>query len=170
MDQQNKTFSTQLPPNAFQSLELVSTAPKPNMAERQPHSKHCDTLWPRPTAEFKLQPILRFVWDHRRRSHIRCRRLEMGKFSCGEFSRSGRFLDSRNLRPSMTSAIVDDFRSNRFPARARDSLHLNIFGARNWFQIPNTYDQSARISASRLRRLVLASAISTRSIPKLCSP
>ena len=21
------------------------------------------------------------------------------------------------------------------------SLHLNIFGARNWFQIPNTYDQ-----------------------------
>ena len=56
--------------------------------------------------------------------------------------RSGRFLDTPEFTPihaiGNNGTIFDHF---DYQPTGRDAFHLNVFGARNWFQIPNTYDQ-----------------------------
>ncbi len=56
--------------------------------------------------------------------------------------RSGRFLDVPEFTPihdiGNNGTLFDRF---DYQPTGRDALHVNIFGARNWFQIPNTYDQ-----------------------------
>ncbi len=65
-----------------------------------------------------------------------------GNFLVIDSSRSGRFLDSPEFQPFHDIGNTRRFRSRRLPAAAsRESLHLNMFVARNWFQIPVTYDQ-----------------------------
>ena len=84
-DQQSKTFSTQLPPNAFQSLELISGAPNAEFGDKTSLVVSAVTrsgLGQRPTASFRH--ILRLVWEYRRRSHIWHRRREMGQFPRSE--------------------------------------------------------------------------------------
>ncbi len=65
-----------------------------------------------------------------------------GNFTAVNASRSGHFLDSPELLPihdiGNNESIVD--RIDWQPDGA-DSFHLNLFVARNWFQIPNSYDQ-----------------------------
>jgi len=43
-----------------------------------------------------------------------------------------------------------------YQPNGHDSLHLNIFGARNWFQIPNTYDQLNQDQRQRATTFSLA--------------
>jgi hypothetical protein len=65
--------------------------------------------------------------------------------------RSGRFLDAPEYAP------FHDIGNNQslfdrldFQPTAQDSLHLNLFSARNWIQIPNTYDQLAQDQRQRV--------------------
>jgi len=63
-----------------------------------------------------------------------------GNFITIDGTRSGRFLDSPEFTPfhdkGNNASIFDrvDYQPNE------DAFHLNLFTARNWFQIPNTYD------------------------------
>jgi hypothetical protein len=67
---------------------------------------------------------------------------KFGNFLVANSSRTGRFLDSPEFTPfhdkGNNATIFDRI---DYQPTGHDSLHLNIFGARNWFQIPNTYDQ-----------------------------
>src|SRR5581483_8640252 len=69
---------------------------------------------------------------------------KFGNFLSANTLRSGRFLDTPEFRPfhaiGNNYTIFDrlDFQPN-----ARDVFHLNLFNARNWFQVPNTFDQLA---------------------------
>jgi hypothetical protein len=59
--------------------------------------------------------------------------------------RSGRFLDTPEFNP--IHAIGNNsntFHRFDYEPSDKDALHLNIFLARNWFQIPNTLDQPAQ--------------------------
>ena len=60
-------------------------------------------------------------------------------------SRSGRFLDTPEFRPfhavGNNYTVFDRF--DYQPAGGKDFFHINLFHARNWFQIPDTYDQLA---------------------------
>ena len=66
----------------------------------------------------------------------------MGNFLAVNALRSGRFLDTPELTPihaiGNSGTIFDHFDYN---PNGKDVFHLNVLGARNWFQIPNTYDQ-----------------------------
>src|ERR1035437_9027460 len=67
---------------------------------------------------------------------------KVGNFLALDASRSGRFLDSPEFTPfhdkGNNATIFDRF---DWQPDGADVLHLNIFLAHNWIQIPNTYDQ-----------------------------
>ena len=69
---------------------------------------------------------------------------KFGFFMAADSSRTGRFLDTPEFDPLHDIGNTETFlQSPGLSAGQNDSLHLNLFLARNWFQIPNTYDQQA---------------------------
>ena len=142
-DQQSKTFSTQLPPNAFQSLELVSTGPGAEYGDKTGLIVNTVTrsgLGQKPTASFDATyGSFGTVGEE---ATFGIGGSQWGNFLVVNSSRTGRFLDSPEFQPfhdiGNNETIFD--RVDYQPG-SRDSLHLDLFGARNWFQIPNTYDQ-----------------------------
>ena len=80
-DQQSKTFSTQLPPNAFQSLELVSSAPSAEYGDKTGLIVNTVTrsgLGQK--AERQSRSELWLFRHHRRTGHLRNRGSEVGQF------------------------------------------------------------------------------------------
>jgi Carboxypeptidase regulatory-like domain len=142
-DQQSKGFSTQIPPNAFQSLELLSTSPDAQYGGKtslivntvtrsglgQPLSASFDTYYGSfgtlgEDATFGIGGV------------------KWGNFLVVDSSRSGRFLDSPEFMPLHDIGNnLDIFDRIDYQPTGRDALHFNIFLARNWFQIPDTDDQ-----------------------------
>jgi hypothetical protein len=142
-DQQSKTFSTQLPPNAFQSLELISGAPNSEYGDKTSLVVSAVTrsgLGQKPTAS--LETYYGSFGNFGEAATFGIGGAKWGNFLVVNSDRSGRFLDSPQFTPfhdkGNNESIFD--RIDVQPG-SRDSFHLNLFGARNWFQIPNTYDQ-----------------------------
>ncbi len=142
-DQQSKTFSTQLPPNAFQSLELVSTAPNAEYGDKTSLIVNTVTrsgLGQKPSASFEA--TYGSFGTIGEEATFGVGGSKWGNFLIVNSSRTGRFLDSPEFAPfhdiGNNETIFD--RVDYQPG-SRDSLHLDMFGARNWFQIPDTYDQ-----------------------------
>lgn len=157
-DQQNKTFSTQLPPNAFQSLELISSAPNAEYGDKTSLVVSAVTksgLGQKPTASLDLnygsfgtvgeEATFGFGGD------------KWGNFLVANFSRTGRFLDTPEFTPFHDKGNSETlFDRVDYQPGSRDSLHLNLFAARNWFQIPNTYDQLQQDQRQQARTLGFA--------------
>jgi outer membrane cobalamin receptor len=142
-DQQNKTFSTQLPPNAFQSLELVTSAPSAEYGGKTGLIVNTVTrsgLGQKPTAS--LDAYYGSFGTVGEDASFGIGGSKWGNFLVVDSSRTGRFLDSPEFTPfhdiGNNETIFD--RVDYQPTGV-DSFHLDMFGARNWFQIPNTYDQ-----------------------------
>jgi Carboxypeptidase regulatory-like domain len=142
-DQQSKTFSTQLPPNAFQSLELISGAPNPEYGDKTSLVVSAVTrsgLGKKPTGS--LDTYYGSFGTFGEQATFGIGGAKWGNFLVMNSDRSGRFLDSPEFTPFHDKGNNESiFDRIDFQAGSRDSLHLNVFGARNWFQIPNTYDQ-----------------------------
>ena len=142
-DQQNKTFSTQLPTNAFQSLELVTSAPSAEYGDKTGLIVNTVTrsgLGQKPSASFDAYyGSFGTVGED---ATFGIGGSKWGNFLVADSSRSGRFLDSPEFTPfhdkGNTETIFDRV---DYQPTGRDSLHLDMFAARNWFQIPVTYDQ-----------------------------
>jgi hypothetical protein len=142
-DQQNKTFSTQLPPNAFQSLELVSSAPNAEYGDKTGLIVNTVTrsgLGQKPTAS--LDTYYGSFGTFGEDATFGIGGPKWGNFLVVDSNRSGRFLDSPEFTPFHDKGNSESiFDRIDFQLTNRDSLHLNLFGARNWFQIPNSYGQ-----------------------------
>jgi len=142
-DQQNKTFSTQLPSNAFQSLELVTSGASAEYGGKTGLIVNTVTrsgLGQKPTASFDAYyGSFGTVGEN---ATFGIGGSKWGNFLVVDSSRSGRFLDSPEFTPfhdiGNTATIFDRI---DYQPTGVDSFHLDLFGARNWFQIPNTYDQ-----------------------------
>ena len=68
-------------------------------------------------------------------------------------SRSGRFLDTPEYWPFHDIGNDENvFSRSDYQPNAKNMFHLNIMGARNWFQIPNTFPQ--RDSGQDQRQMV----------------
>ncbi len=142
-DQQNKTFSTQLPPNAFQSLEMVTSAPNAEYGDKTSLVVSAVTrsgLGQKPTASLDLNyGSFGSVGEE---ATLGFGSAKWGNFLVANFSRTGRFLDTPEFTPFHDKGNNGTlFDRVDYQPGAHDSLHLNLFAARNWFQIPNTYDQ-----------------------------
>jgi hypothetical protein len=152
-DQQSKVFSTQLPTNAIQSMELITGAP---LAEFGDKSSLVDQITTRSGLGAMRQfgnvdayygsfgsagGDIGYGFGNER----------MGNFLALDGTRSGRFLDTPEF------AAFHDKGNNQtifdrldFQPTSVDAVHLNLFTARNWIQIPNDYDQLAQDQKQRV--------------------
>ena len=143
-DQQSKNYSNQLPLNIFQSIEVLSGALPAEYGEKTSLVVNAITRsglgMTRPTGSFSAQ--YGSFGTLGQNFTLGVGGTKWGNFAALNSSRSGRYLDAPEF------ATLHDVGNNqkifdRFDAQpgAYDSLHLNLYLARSWFQIPNTWDQ-----------------------------
>ncbi len=152
-DQQNKVFSTQLPANAFQSMELDSTAPGAEYGDKTGLIVNAVTrsgLGQKPTASFEANyGSFGAIGEE---ATFGIGGSQWGNFLVVDSSRSGRFLDSPEFQPFHDIGNGETiFDRIDYQPGSKDSFHLDLFGARNWFQIPDTYDQLSQDQRQQAR-------------------
>jgi hypothetical protein len=142
-DQQSKAFSTQIPLNAIQSMELITGTPPAEFGDKTSLIVNAVTrsgLGQKPNGSFVAQRSSFGTYSEE--GTFGFGGAKLGNFLSVNALRSGRFLDTPELDPihaiGNSGTIFDHFDYN---PNGKDVFHLNILGARNWFQIPNTYDQ-----------------------------
>jgi outer membrane cobalamin receptor len=143
-DQQSKLFSTQLPLNAIESMELITGAPDAEFGDKTSLVVNAVTRSGlgkgKPFGSIALQygsfgtpsEEASLGWGNSR----------YGNFIVANALRSNRFLDTPEFTPLHAIGNNETFFDHfDYQANKSDTFHVNLFGARNWFQIPNTYDQ-----------------------------
>ncbi|HEY2383095.1 MAG TPA: TonB-dependent receptor [Terriglobia bacterium] len=143
-DQQSKAFSTQIPVNAIQNMEIVTGTPNAEYGDKTSLVVNATTRsglgLMKPTGSVTAEyasfgtPSLETT--------LGLGGPKTGWFMATNGLRTGRFLDTPEFAP--IHAIGNNENTfNRFDYTpdSKDSFHMNVFLARNWFQIPNTYDQ-----------------------------
>lgn len=145
-DQQSKAFSTQIPVNAIQSLEVVTGAAQAEYGDKTSlvinATTHSGLNQTKPTGSFNAL-YGSFGTTHEDAS-LAYGNKKLGNFVAFNFERSGRFLDA----PELTAlhdrgTAVNLFDRVDYSPNTRDTFHLNLFLARNSFQTPNDFDQDA---------------------------
>ena len=145
-DQQSKQFSTQLPPNAVQSLEVITGATPAEYGDKTSLVVNAITKsglsQKKPTGSFNT--TYGSFGTVSQDGSLGYGSSKLGNFVTFTFERSGRFLDAPEfavLHDRGTSANVFD-RVDYSP-NSKDTFHLNLSLARNNFQTPNQFDQQA---------------------------
>ncbi|HEY6242919.1 MAG TPA: TonB-dependent receptor [Pyrinomonadaceae bacterium] len=145
-DQQSKAFSTQLPTNAIQSLEVITGATPAEYGDKTSLVVNAITKsglnQRRPTGSFNT--TYGTFGTISQDGSVGYGNARIGNFVTFSFERSGRFLDAPEftvLHDRGTSASLFD-RLDYSP-NSKDSFHLNISLARNSFETPNDFDQQA---------------------------
>ena len=143
-DQQSKVFSTQLPLSAVQSLELDTGAVNAEFGDKTSLVAQVTTrsglgshrIFGNVTGSYGTFGTattdlgLGFGND------------KAGNFLALDGVRSGRFLDTPEFLPIHDAGNSETiFDRADFQITPNDVIHLNLFAARNWIQIPNTFDQ-----------------------------
>jgi hypothetical protein len=146
-DQQSKAFSTQVPVNAIQNMEVVTGTPNAEFGDKTSLVVNATTRsglgLTRPRGEVLAQygsfgtPSLE--------ASAGLGSLKAGWFVAANGLRSGRFLDTPEFNP-IHAVGNNENTFNRFDyvPTSKDVFHVNVFVARNWFQIPNNLDQTAQ--------------------------
>jgi len=143
-DQRNKVFSTSIPANAIQSMEVISGSPPAEYGDKTSLVINAMTrsgLGQKPSGS--LLTTYGSFGTIGEEATLGLGGPRWGNFLVINSERSGRFLDTPEFWPmhdiGNTATLFDhlDFQPN-----GRDALHLNLMAARNWMQVPNTYDQS----------------------------
>src|SRR6266446_2651002 len=145
-DQQSKMFSTQLPPDAVQSLEVITGATPAEYGDKTSLVVNVITKsglnQKKPTGSFST--TYGTFGTISQDASVGYGSAKLGNFITFSFERSGRFLDTpefTTLHDRGTSGNIFD-RIDYSP-NAKDTFHLNLFLARNSFQTPNQFDQQA---------------------------
>src|SRR5438094_7673923 len=145
-DQQSKAFSTQLPPDAIQSLEVITGATPAEYGDKTSLVVNAITKsglgQKKPTGGFST--TYGTFGTISQNASVGYGSARLGNFITFSFERSGRFLDTPDftaLHDRGTSGNIFD-RVDYSP-NSKDTFHLNLFLARNSFQTPNQFDQQA---------------------------
>ena len=146
-DQQSKAFSTQIPVNAIQSLEVITGAPGAVYGDKTALVVAASTKsgLGRPEGYGSLQSGYGSFGTTVTEATLGAGNARFGNFVALTTGRSGRFLDTPEFRP--LHAIGDHqtiFDRLDYQPSAKHAFHLNILGGRNSFQVPNTYEQPAQ--------------------------
>jgi hypothetical protein len=145
-DQQTKSFSTQIPVNAIQSLEVITGATPAEYGDKTSlvinAITHSGLNQKKPTGSFNT--LYGSFGTTKQDGTLAYGSARIGNFVAFNYERSGRFLDAPEftvLHDRGSAASIFD-RIDYSP-NERDTLHLNLFVARNKFQTPNEFDQQA---------------------------
>lgn len=145
-DQQSKAFSTQLPINAIQSLEVITGGPPAEYGDKTSLVINAITKSglgaTKPFGSFSS--MYGSFGSTQEQATFGFGNKKAGNFTAFDFERSSRFLD-----PPEFQAFHDQGKSTTifdrldYAPTSTDALHLNLYFARNFFQVPNTFDQQA---------------------------
>ncbi|HUA18088.1 MAG TPA: TonB-dependent receptor [Bryobacteraceae bacterium] len=151
-DQQSKVFSTQLPPDAVQSMQLITGAPDAQYGDKSSLIVNAVTK-----SGLGAQPFgsIESYWGsfgtYGENATLGWGTAKLGNFIAINGIRTGHFLDTPEYLP------IHDIGNNEnifdrvdWVPDGRDVFHLNIFLARNWFQVPNSYDQLSQDQKQRV--------------------
>jgi len=152
-DQQSKVFSTQLPTSAIQGMEIVTGTPAAEFGDKSSLIANITTRSGLGTGRLfgNFDASYGSFGTPGVSAGIGFGNSKFGNFLAVDGTRSGRFLDT----PEFT-AIHDKGNSESvfdrldFQPNSDNALHLNLFTARNWIQIPNDYDQLAQDQHQRV--------------------
>ncbi|MDQ6787577.1 MAG: TonB-dependent receptor [Acidobacteriota bacterium] len=145
-DQQSKAFSTQIPVNAIQSLEVITGATPAEYGDKSSLVINAITRsglnQTKPSGSFTSTfGSFKTVQEE---AALAFGNSKLGNFTAFNFERSNRFLDAPefvNLHDTGNS--INLFNRTDYSPTTKDTLHLNLFLARNKFEIANTYEQEA---------------------------
>lgn len=152
-DQQSKTFSTQIPANAVQTMELITGAPNAQYGDKS--SLVVNAVTKSGLGAARPFGSIETGWGSFG-TYSGSATLGFGTATFGNFIalnaiRTGHFLDTPEFLP------IHDIGNNEsvfdrldYQLGPRDTLHLNLFLARNWFQVPNSYDQLTQDQKQRV--------------------
>ncbi len=151
-DQQSKVFSTQLPTSAIQSMELTTGTPNAEFGDKTSLVAQITTrsgLGAKPFGS--IDATYGTFGTVTGGASYGFGNAKYGNFISLDGSRSGRFLDSPEFTPfhdkGNNQTIFDRL---DYEPTGKDALHLNLFTARNWIQIPNSYDQLGQDQRQRV--------------------
>src|SRR5215471_717746 len=142
-DQQSKVFSTQLPPSAIESMEVVTGTPGAEFGDKSSLIANITTRSGLHAGRVfgNLDGTYGSFGSSGGSAGLGFGNDKMGNFLAVDGVRSGRFLDTPELTAfhdkGNSQTIFDRF---DYQPDQNDIFHLNLFVARNWIQIPNTYD------------------------------
>ena len=145
-DQQSKQFSTSMPENAIASVEVMSGAPPAEYGDKTSLVVNAITKSglgaSKPFGSLDLAygsfgtATENFTFGNGGQ--------KWGNFVSANTARSGRYLDSPEFAPMHDVGNNQTFFDRLdFQPNEQNSIHLNLFASRAWFQTPNTYDQQA---------------------------
>ncbi|MEP7077208.1 MAG: TonB-dependent receptor [Acidobacteriota bacterium] len=145
-DQQSKAFSTQIPVNAIQSLEVITGATPAEYGDKTSLVVNAITKsginHKRPTGS--VYSTFGNFGSYQEEADVAYGGSKFGNFAAFNFDRSNRFLDAPEFTVihdnGNAASLFDRF---DYDPTSKDSFHLNLFFARNRFEIPNTFDQDA---------------------------
>ncbi len=142
-DQQSKVFSTQLPPDAIQSMQFITGAPDAQYGDKSSLVVNATTKSGLGAHPFgSMEGVVGSFGTYGENATFGWGSAKFGDFIAINGIRTGHFLDTPEFLPfhdiGNNENIFD--RGDWIPT-GRDAFHLNIFLARNWFQVPNSYDQ-----------------------------
>ena len=151
-DQQSKAFSTQIPVNAVQSLEVITGAAPAEYGDKTSLVINAITRsglnQKKPTGSFNA--LYGTFGTTHEDAALAYGNAKGGNFVAFNFERSGRFLDA----PEFTvlhdrGTAVSIFDRSDYSPNPKDNFHLNLFVARNRFETPNDFDQQDAGQAQR---------------------
>lgn len=152
-DQQSKLYSTQIPTIAIQSMEVTTGTPSPEFGDKTSLVAQVTTRSGLGATKMfgNVETTYGSFGNAGGSVALGFGKEKFGNFFSLDGLRSGRFLDTPELTPihdkGNNGSIFDRL---DFEPTSKDVFHLNLFAARNWFQIPNDYDQLAQDQRERV--------------------
>ena len=152
-DQQSKVFSTQIPANAIQSMEIITGSPDAEYGDKSSLVVTATTKSglgaQQPFGSLETAWGTSGTWDES--ATVGFGGPKFGNFVALNGVRTGHFLDTPEHLPihdiGNNESVFDRF---DYQPGDRDVFHLNLFVARNWFQVPNSFDQLSQDQKERV--------------------
>lgn len=141
-DQQSKVFSTQLPPDAIQSMDLITGAPDVQYGDKSSLVVNATTksgLGMKPYGSIQGEWGSFGTWGENATFGFGAP--IWGNFIAVNGIRTGHFLDTPEFPPIHDAGNNESIFDRLDYQPGRDAFHVNLFAVRNWFQVPNSYDQ-----------------------------
>jgi Carboxypeptidase regulatory-like domain len=152
-DQQSKIFSTALPTSAIQSMELITGSPGAEFGDKTSLVAEVTTRSGLGAGKVfgDIDTSYGSFGTGGGGFGIGFGNTKVGNFLAVDGLRSGRFLDSPEFVPyhdiGNNQTIFD---RGDYQPTGKDVIHLNLFAARNWIEIPNDLDQLAQDQKQRV--------------------
>jgi hypothetical protein len=152
-DQQSKTFSTQIPLNAIQNMQLITGSQDAQYGDKTSLVVNATTRSglgaTKPFGSIESSWGSFGTWSDN--ATLGFGSPTFGNFIALNGVRSGHFLDTPEILPihdiGNNASIFDRIDYQPTPV---DAVHFDLFTTRNWFQVPNSLDQLSQDQKQRV--------------------